>query len=112
MGRFECICIVLYCFTWFSPGTPVSSINKTDLHDIAEISLKVALNTLTPYIVLQLASRLKKFDPEKQQVGEDSEDPMWLQHLQRINQGFEVCIRSNTMYKTFQAFSSSSCSQC
>jgi hypothetical protein len=32
---------------WFSPGTPVSSTNKTDLHDIAEILLKVALNTIT-----------------------------------------------------------------
>jgi len=31
---------------WFSPGTPVSSINKTDRHDIAEILLKVALNTI------------------------------------------------------------------
>jgi hypothetical protein len=28
-------------------GTPVSSTNKTELHDIAEILLKVALNTLT-----------------------------------------------------------------
>ena len=28
---------------WFSPGTPVSSINKTDHHDITEIVLKVAL---------------------------------------------------------------------
>ena len=32
---------------WFSPGTPVSSTNKIDLHDIAEILLKVALNTIT-----------------------------------------------------------------
>jgi len=37
---------------WFSPGTPVSSINKTDCnktdcHDIVEILLKVALNTKT-----------------------------------------------------------------
>jgi hypothetical protein len=31
---------------WFSPGTPVSSTNKTDRHDIAEILLKVALNTM------------------------------------------------------------------
>ena len=31
---------------WFSPDTPVSSTNKTDLHDIAEILLKVALNTI------------------------------------------------------------------
>jgi len=30
----------------FSPGTPVSSTNKTDRHDIAEIRLKVALNTI------------------------------------------------------------------
>ena len=29
-----------------SPGTLVSSTNKTDLHDIAEILLKVALNTI------------------------------------------------------------------
>jgi hypothetical protein len=34
---------------WFSPGTPVSSTNKTDSHDIpvTEILLKVALNIIT-----------------------------------------------------------------
>jgi len=31
---------------WFSPGTPVSSTNKTDCHDITEILLTVALNTI------------------------------------------------------------------
>ena len=31
---------------WFSLGTPVSSINKTDHRDITEIVLKVALNTI------------------------------------------------------------------
>ena len=31
---------------WFSPGLPVSSTNKTDRHDITEIVLKVALNTI------------------------------------------------------------------
>jgi hypothetical protein len=31
---------------WFSPGPPVSSTNKTDHHDITEILLKVALNTI------------------------------------------------------------------
>jgi hypothetical protein len=31
---------------WFSPGTPVSSTDKTDRHDITEISLKVVLNTI------------------------------------------------------------------
>ena len=31
---------------WFSPGTLVSSTNKTDRHDITEILLKVMLNTI------------------------------------------------------------------
>jgi hypothetical protein len=31
-----------------SPGTPVSSTNKTDHHDITEILLKVVLNTINP----------------------------------------------------------------
>jgi hypothetical protein len=32
---------------WFSPGTPVSSTNEIDCHDITDILLKVALNTIT-----------------------------------------------------------------
>ena len=32
---------------WFLPGTPVSSANKTDGHDMAEQLLKVALNIIT-----------------------------------------------------------------
>jgi hypothetical protein len=44
----------------FSPGTPVSSSNRTDRHDIAEILLKVALNTITLTIfLLELAIRTK-----------------------------------------------------
>jgi hypothetical protein len=41
---------------WLSPGTPISSINKTDRHDITEILLKVALDTITPtsYINYQI----------------------------------------------------------
>ena len=31
---------------WFSPGTPASSTTKTGRHEIAEIFLKVALNTI------------------------------------------------------------------
>jgi hypothetical protein len=31
---------------WFSPGTPASSTTKAGRHDIAEILLKVALNTI------------------------------------------------------------------
>jgi hypothetical protein len=47
----------------FSPGTPVSSTNKTDCHDITEISLKVALNTtiLTRAEMSQNAHRYSKF---------------------------------------------------
>ena len=32
---------------WFSSDTPVYSTNKTDRHDITEILLKVAFNTIT-----------------------------------------------------------------
>jgi hypothetical protein len=31
---------------WFSQGSPVSSTNKTDRHEITEILLKVALSTI------------------------------------------------------------------
>ena len=37
----------------FSPGTAVSSTNKTDYYDIAEILLKVALNTITLPLTLK-----------------------------------------------------------
>jgi hypothetical protein len=37
----------------FSPGTKVSSTNKTDCHDITEILLKVALNTITLTLTLK-----------------------------------------------------------
>jgi hypothetical protein len=47
------ICQWLAADQWFSLCTPVSSTNKTDHHDIAEILLKVTLNTITltpPYL--------------------------------------------------------------
>jgi hypothetical protein len=40
------VCQWLATGWWFSPGTPVSSINKTDHHDITEILLEVVLNTI------------------------------------------------------------------
>jgi hypothetical protein len=39
------VCQLLAAGRWFSPGTPVSSTNKTDHRDITEILLKVELNT-------------------------------------------------------------------
>ena len=40
---------------WFSLGLLVSSNNKTDRHDITEIFLKVALNTITPNPTITLS---------------------------------------------------------
>ena len=46
---------------WFSPDTSVFSTNKTGCHDITEILLKVALNTLTPTLVkTQISKRRNK----------------------------------------------------
>ena len=46
--RYDKVCQLLAAGRWFSLGTPVSATNKTDRHDIAEILLKVALNTINP----------------------------------------------------------------
>ena len=40
------VCQGLATGRWFSPGAPVSSTNKIDLHDISEILLKMALSTI------------------------------------------------------------------
>jgi hypothetical protein len=39
---------------WFSPGIAIFSNNKTDRHDITEILLKVALNTINSNTVVHL----------------------------------------------------------
>jgi hypothetical protein len=41
------VCQCVATGRWFSPGTPVSSINKTDRHNITEILLKVALSIIS-----------------------------------------------------------------
>ena len=43
---------------WFSPGTPVSSTNKIDCHDITKILLKVALNTIPPTFINNCVVRI------------------------------------------------------
>ena len=50
------VCQWLATGRWFSPGTLISSTNKTDCHDIhvAEILLKVALKTITSNRLLSL----------------------------------------------------------
>ena len=44
---YDNVCQLLAVDQWFSSGTLISSTNKTDHHDITEILLKVALNTIT-----------------------------------------------------------------
>ena len=48
------VCQWLTASRWLSSGTPVSSTNKSDRYDIAEILLKVALNTTTITLVSSL----------------------------------------------------------
>ena len=40
------VCQLVTAGQWFSPGIPVSFINKSERYDITEILLKVRLNTL------------------------------------------------------------------
>jgi hypothetical protein len=44
---------------WFSPDPLVSSTNTTDRHDIAEILLKVALNTIKQTYIPEEYEHLK-----------------------------------------------------
>jgi hypothetical protein len=43
---------------WFSLGTPVSSTNKTDCHDITEILLKVALKHHKPTFAYETGTQV------------------------------------------------------
>ena len=44
---YDKVCLWLATHLWFYPNTLVSSTNKTDHHDMKEILMKVALNTIT-----------------------------------------------------------------
>ena len=55
---FDKVCQGLATDRWFSQGTPVSSTNKTDRHDIIDILLKVALNTINLNLNLELFCKL------------------------------------------------------
>ena len=58
---YDKVCQWLATDQWFSPGTPVSSTNKTDCHNITEILLKVALNTINSNPVLYICVSLNWF---------------------------------------------------
>jgi hypothetical protein len=52
---------------WFSPGTPASSTTKTGRHDVAEILLKVALNTKYQSIN-QISKTIKQYSKSMPQI--------------------------------------------
>ena len=56
------VCQCLVTGRWFSPGTPVSSTNRTDRHDITELLLKVALNTIKAMLEDQCDPNLYEFN--------------------------------------------------
>jgi hypothetical protein len=60
------VCQWLATGCWFSPGTSVSYINKTDCHKITEILLKVTLNTITPPIRSLIVERVNINTPNTQ----------------------------------------------
>jgi hypothetical protein len=91
--------LVTYGKSGFSPGTPVSSTNTTDRHDITEILLKVAFNTINPnprklrYRKMTNYKRrksingcLKYFFPEKN-------------YMSRNNSRISMCVCSTVLYK-------------
>ena len=55
----DTVCQLLVAGRWFSPGTPVSSTNKTDSHDITEILLNVALNTTNKTLARSMRRNMK-----------------------------------------------------
>jgi CobQ-like glutamine amidotransferase family enzyme len=60
---------------WFSPGTPASSTTKTGRHDIAEILLKMALNTkyenkIKINSINQMVIRSSKSNNDRQRNGQ------------------------------------------
>jgi hypothetical protein len=55
---------------WFSPGTPVSSTNKTNQHVIAEILLRVVLNTITLTLKMTRVTRYNVYCQNKKSIAQ------------------------------------------
>ena len=49
---YDNVCQCLVVCRWVSPGTPVSSTNETDRHDVTEMLLKVVLHTIALILTL------------------------------------------------------------
>ena len=66
MLKFYLECQWLTTGRWFTLGAPVSSTNKSDRHDITEILLKVALNTITLTLLeLIMKSKINRYKARK-----------------------------------------------
>jgi hypothetical protein len=76
---------------WFSPGTPASSATKIDRHDIAEILLKVALNT----------KNLKKINPNTSYISAGT----YINKLSFIDSFRDLCACiSNLLSQVYEIF--------
>ena len=84
------VCQWLEAGRWFSPGTPVSSTNKTDRHDIANILLKVTLNNINQTKPILYHFWLKWRWQEIQTI------PIILNHLDFIPFDFEHLMKVNS----------------
>ena len=66
---------------WFSPGTLASSTTKTGRHDIAEILLKVALNTINQSKI----SEIYEWNYWLNMLNESSQWNYWLNMLNDVD---------------------------
>ena len=69
-------CTTLWSRSWFSPGLLVSSTNETDRHDITEILLNVALNTINIHTYIDERKwKISKFtkNPHQKKLNESSD---------------------------------------
>ena len=95
---------------WFSPDTPASSITKTGRHDIAEILLKVALNTKGQIQIL-IEMYMQVYFNKNQEDAHDSEQYWCHQRTQilrsqHLNIFFcrifsHICVRVHSIFFFF-----------
>ena len=113
---YDKVCQWLATDRWFSLGTPVSSTNENNWHDITEILLKVALNTialtLTPefakWCFLALSYTLNRLEILKLAViqvkfciNKNSWNQQWIHNLfvmEKTIQSWKTCVWSFCLY--------------
>ena len=92
------VCQWLAASRWFSPCTPVSSSNKTDCHDITEILLKVALNTIKQTNKQTLTNSFVSYSWNVVTKGSSlNEPPYWILKIQLVNY-YNMIENKDTVY--------------